>query len=572
MSPQPLYAEAHGKLVMRGDLSEHDLIALLQIVSVSRRFTAVYLTTRDRAHHATLYLKSMQVVAIELMDVPVEDGFSRLLDYPFHFFRVVRLPSPEAYPQPLGPLGKLLLSMTAVPDPGAEHVAEVALAPDANGHALARPTVPPSPPTTLGAPSAETAASSASAQTLDVPQAGPTASPQRGDAPHAAPAPAAEASSPSPSAPAPSEAPDASAPAAAGETGDMRAIASVGRVPAPIDQRARIGLETVPPPAALPGVAAPMPDASPSRRPAARALASGGESGGTRSSAPPPSLQASAAARDDLSGGRFLLETRRPAALAPRIAFVSPKGGVGKTTLALHLGVALARRGKRVLLVDADPSNGVLHALAAKPRLAGAFDLLDDPAAAPSAVIRTALDGLTALPATGERQTWEPERFETSETADWDALLREVAEPVDYVFVDTHAGLLGPTRVVLKACSHAVGVLRADPSAQRSVDQLYAAVQGAPTLLGIAVNMAGRLERQAARYVERFAGGGTLFEAVLPDDVAVLDAAEAGVPVPYLRGGRDAPFQERIEQLARELEDRLAAGPAEAVPTSSFLL
>ena len=41
------------------------------------------------------------------------------------------------------------------------------------------------------------------------------------------------------------------------------------------------------------------------------------------------------------------------------ISFLNQKGGVGKTTLAIHLATVLAER-SRVLLVDADPQGSAL--------------------------------------------------------------------------------------------------------------------------------------------------------------------------------------------------------------------
>lgn len=65
------------------------------------------------------------------------------------------------------------------------------------------------------------------------------------------------------------------------------------------------------------------------------------------------------------------------------VALLNQKGGVGKTTLALHLAGEWARRGHRVTLVDADPQGSALdwseqRAREGLPRLFGTVGLARD--------------------------------------------------------------------------------------------------------------------------------------------------------------------------------------------------
>ena len=83
------------------------------------------------------------------------------------------------------------------------------------------------------------------------------------------------------------------------------------------------------------------------------------------------------------------------------IAWISEKGGTGKTTCAINSAVGLAKRGNHVLLVDTDPqANASLVLLEGKPAEAPTLSaVLLDTADASEAIRSTRTAGLDLLPA-----------------------------------------------------------------------------------------------------------------------------------------------------------------------------
>lgn len=118
-----------------------------------------------------------------------------------------------------------------------------------------------------------------------------------------------------------------------------------------------------------------------------------------------------------------------------RIAVVNMKGGVGKTTTAVHLAAGLARSGSRVLLIDMDPQGTVAHVLGLHPACT-IEDVLLRGVPPPQAIV-TARPGLDMMAATPSAFAIEGR---LTGLADRERLLSRCLEPLagyDAVVVDT---------------------------------------------------------------------------------------------------------------------------------------
>lgn len=151
---------------------------------------------------------------------------------------------------------------------------------------------------------------------------------------------------------------------------------------------------------------------------------------------------------------------RRPA--APWLAVAGAKGGVGKTLLAVNLGLLFARAGYRALLVDLDPGCGNV---AVHLRLQSLFSI-DDVAAGLCTAQQAVVEGPLGLAVLAGRSG--SEALAGGDPDARERALRAVADAAadrDVVICDTGAGIGPATIAVLERADLVLSTTTCEPSA-----------------------------------------------------------------------------------------------------------
>lgn len=249
--------------------------------------------------------------------------------------------------------------------------------------------------------------------------------------------------------------------------------------------------------------------------------------------------------------------------MSRRVVIASPKGGVGKTTVALNLAAAMADRGRRTLLVDLDPQGGIGHAMArGETAFTGLVELLMGEATGDDAVLRTQLDRLCILP----RGRLDPIDAPELEDAlrDPRALrfaLERLEKEHDLVLLDTPAGLGGITRAALQVAESVLVPLQTEPLALRTLPQILRVMEHVREhdnpelrLLGVVLTMVERrMDATQAVLREVWTDFSGVLDTLVPRHEVFARASLEGIPASFL-GGRVSPEVKRFDMLAAELE------------------
>ncbi len=188
---------------------------------------------------------------------------------------------------------------------------------------------------------------------------------------------------------------------------------------------------------------------------------------------------------------------------AKRLSVFNHKGGVGKTTITMNLGAALARRGRTVLLVDTDPQCNLTSYLVDADVVDDLLDSSDEPNGrtiwsavkpisdamgdiTPIVPIELPIDGLHLLP--GDIRLSE---FENDLNEFWNQCLQRkprgyrgttalsdtvssaaTAIDADYVLYDSGPNIGPLNRVILLDCDHFIVPVAADLFSLRALKTL----------------------------------------------------------------------------------------------------
>ena len=243
--------------------------------------------------------------------------------------------------------------------------------------------------------------------------------------------------------------------------------------------------------------------------------------------------------------------------------FANQKGGVGKTTIALGVASALARRGASVLLIDLDPQASATKVLGVEIEgRCTVADALLEPERYPviDAVVGTEW-GFDVVPA----ETALASREWRRSTAD-EFVLRGQLERIsgyDVVLIDCPPSLGVLTLNALTAASHVVVVTEPSFLALQGIGELvetrdlvHAHYNSRLVLAGVIVNRVEHTVEHRAGLTEiaSYFGPKLVWSPHLPKRTVLQEAARRGVPVTELRTRAARELASGLAELASRIE------------------
>jgi capsular exopolysaccharide synthesis family protein len=175
-----------------------------------------------------------------------------------------------------------------------------------------------------------------------------------------------------------------------------------------------------------------------------------------------------------------------PESGARTIVVTSPSGGDGKSTLVSNLAIAMAKAGKRVLILDADFRSPVQHKIFGVSDETGFSSVLSNGESIEQAVRRTEVERLDILPCGPVPR----DPSEILNSPNLTSVLESLAERYDHVVIDApETNGVSDARIVAASCDVTILVMRAEKSSRRLAENARDGLLAVGAhLLGVVMN------------------------------------------------------------------------------------
>ena len=255
--------------------------------------------------------------------------------------------------------------------------------------------------------------------------------------------------------------------------------------------------------------------------------------------------------------------------MAQTIAICNQKGGVGKTTTALNLGIGLAREGKRVLLVDGDPQNDLTSALGwdadALEDSLGKLMYLATQNYRP--IVKDTIlhhsEGVDLIPSNLDLSSMETQLVNAmSREKVLSNLLKDVKKDYDYILIDCMPSLGMITINALTAADSVIIPVQAQylPAKgmiqlMRSIDMVRNHTNDGLQIGGIVMTLVDSRTNLAREVTEKirtqYGMHIRIFDTQIPVAVKAAEASKAGMSI--FAYDKDSKPAKAYEQLTREV-------------------
>lgn len=225
------------------------------------------------------------------------------------------------------------------------------------------------------------------------------------------------------------------------------------------------------------------------------------------------------------------------------IAIANQKGGVGKTTTTINLSAALAKKGKKVLVVDCDPQGNATSGFGInKNELDNTiYELLLGDCTIKECLIKNVLDNLSIIPANVNLAAAEIEILDVDKKEyilkkemDW------ISEDYDYVFIDCPPSLSMLTINAMTTADTVLVPIQCEYYALEGLSQLISTINLVRERLnrnldieGVVFTMYDSRTNLSAQVVENVKSNlkQFVFSTLIPRNVRLAEAPSFGTPI-----------------------------------------